>query len=360
MRSRHPVRGWLIAAALVLIGGGALVALARPIAHATVSMLLERAGIPVRTFKVKALRPREAEFGTIELGLPDGPAAASARATWTVRSLVKGHLERLIIRQPRIEITATGETIEIKGLPGFGARESGGAIPIARIDVLDGTLKALTPFGTVVANLDATIIAAAKGGARLERLRARHAAVTLAGGIASLTDALYQDGQPFDAVIQIDGVDLAALLKLLDVEGLTGSGDLDGQVPIHIDGSGVRIDDGRIHATGPGTLRYSGQGLPGSVQAGDKSVTDSIRLVREALADFHYTSLTLALARAPGGEGTLTAKLEGANPAVLDGHPFAINIRFDANFDKLAAILFEGYTAVGRLLRPGSAARSSR
>ena len=43
--------------------------------------------------------------------------------------------------------------------------------------------------------------------------------------------------------------------------------------------------------------------------------------------------------------------LQGANPQVLDNHPFVFNIRLDANFDKLAAILFEGYAAADDLIR---------
>jgi hypothetical protein len=61
--------------------------------------------------------------------------------------------------------------------------------------------------------------------------------------------------------------------------------------------------------------------------------------------------LTLTLDRAASGDGNLLVGLKGNNPAVLDGHPFDINIRLDANFDRLAAIFLSGYAAADDLLR---------
>src|SRR5439155_816679 len=59
----------------------------------------------------------------------------------------------------------------------------------------------------------------------------------------------------------------------------------------------------------------------------------------------------LALDRSPGGDGSLLVGLKGNNPAVLDGHPFDINTRLDANFDRLAAIFLSGYAAAEGMLR---------
>ena len=41
----------------------------------------------------------------------------------------------------------------------------------------------------------------------------------------------------------------------------------------------------------------------------------------------------------------------GANPAVLNGRPFVLNIRLDADFDRLATIFLAGFDAAGRLAR---------
>ena len=177
------------------------------------------------------------------------------------------------------------------------------------------------------------------------------AALAFAGGSLSVANVAYRQGRPLDAALEVRGVDLGALLKLLDADGLSGSGALDGRIPIHMDPSGVRIAGGTVTASGPGVLRYAGGTLPAEAAGPDPSTGDRLKLVRDALADFHYKSLALTLERAASGEGTLMAKLEGANPAVLDGHPFAINVRFETNFDKLATTLLEGYAAAARLVR---------
>ena len=84
---------------------------------------------------------------------------------------------------------------------------------------------------------------------------------------------------------------------------------------------------------------------------GYKQAKRALSMTREALADFHYSGLTLALDRSPSGDGSLLVGLKGNNPAVLDGHPFDINIRLDANFDRLATIFLSGYAAAEGLLR---------
>ena len=43
--------------------------------------------------------------------------------------------------------------------------------------------------------------------------------------------------------------------------------------------------------------------------------------------------------------------LTGANPAVLDGRKFILNIRLDADFDRLLTIFLAGIDAAGRLTR---------
>src|SRR6266851_3379756 len=114
--------------------------------------------------------------------------------------------------------------------------------------------------------------------------------------------------------------------------------------------AGVTIAGGRLGATGPGVVRYTGAGLPEAITGAQGKAGDALTLTRQALADFHYSGLTLALDRSPSGDGSLLVGLKGNNPGVLDGHPFEINIRLDANFDRLATIFLSGYAAAEGLL----------
>ncbi len=180
-----------------------------------------------------------------------------------------------------------------------------------------------------------------------ERLLIDSAMLGIAGGDLELANVELKQDAPLSTTVGVKGVDLSQILTLIGVDGLTGTGTLDGQVPIRIATDGVSIPGGKLAARGPGTLAYGGGALPDV--AGTSG--DSVRLLRQALGDFRYDSLVLTLDHKPVGGDSLLIALRGHNPAVLNSHPFAINVRLDANFQRLATVLFEGYEAFGEMLR---------
>lgn len=234
---------------------------------------------------------------------------------------------------------------------------------IARISDLNATLRldSVIPPRTpgaqhITATLQITGLPPAPLDLRLglpgdNRLIVNAATLGLAGGTIGVNDLALALGQPITTALEFKSVDLGAMLALAGIDGLSGSGTIEGQVPVRMDDAGVTIMSGRLAATGPGIVRYTGAALPDGVSGERDDATDAVRLLRQALADFRYTDLTLTLDRSASGEGELLVNLKGANPAVLDNHPFAINIRLDANFDRLAAVLLNGYAAADNLLR---------
>jgi Dicarboxylate transport len=184
-----------------------------------------------------------------------------------------------------------------------------------------------------------------------DRLLVDRATLGFAGGKLALAGVSFAPNTPLDTALKVQDVDLGAVLALLGIDGLSGSGTLSGNIPLHLDASGMAIAEGRLAAAGPGILRYVGAGLPTDLGAGQARAAETVKLLRDALADFHYTSLMLTLDRAANGHGSLLANIKGANPAVLDGRLFALNIRFEADFDRLAALLLGGYSAGQDLLR---------
>ncbi len=177
------------------------------------------------------------------------------------------------------------------------------------------------------------------------------AALGFADGKLLLSDVSFAPAAPLDTALKVQDVDLGALLSLLNINGLSGSGKLSGNIPLHIDPSGMAIVEGQLAAAGPGALSYVGASLPADLGLGQGSAAGTVNLVRNALTDFHYTSLTLLLYRAVDGRGSLLARIQGANPAVLDGRVFVLNIRFESDFDRLAALLIGSYAAGEELLR---------
>jgi hypothetical protein len=250
---------------------------------------------------------------------------------------------------------ATGLTLTLDGV-GF---ESG----VAAVEALDGTVSfdSLMPLRASRAqHLTATLRIASLPAGPLDlrfrlpgddRLLIDTATLGLAGGMLSLAALSLQRDQPLDTALDIRSVDVGAALTLIGIDGLSGTGALDGRIPVRIDPAGVTISGGLLNATGPGTVRYSGAGLPAALTEAQGKAGDALTLTRQALADFRYTALRLTLDRSASGDGTLLIGLKGSNPAVLDNRPFDINIRLEANFDRLAALFLSGYTAADGLLR---------
>lgn len=151
----------------------------------------------------------------------------------------------------------------------------------------------------------------------------------------------------FETMVGFKQVDLTEFFKLLSVDGLGGSGKLDGQIPLQFTQRKIIVHDGTLTATGPGILRLRTDALP-------KQITDagqSLDLVLKALADFHYDKLTVELTGNVAGDGTIMLKIQGNNPAVLEGRPFNLNIRLETNFDRLIDLALRSMQATQELLR---------
>ena len=74
-------------------------------------------------------------------------------------------------------------------------------------------------------------------------------------------------------------------------------------------------------------------------------------LALQALADFHYDILSMDLVENASGEGEIALRLQGRNPALLDGRAFNLNIRLEINFDRLIDLAMRSMAAARELLR---------
>ena len=115
--------------------------------------------------------------------------------------------------------------------------------------------------------------------------------------------------------LEVRHLDLAQLLALLKVEGLSGSGQLNGRLPLTWQAGSVEIDNGLLESTGAGTLKY----------APTIALPDNPGLL--ALRDFRYDQLRTHLQYAAGGAYRAQIRLEGHNPDFYNGYP----IRFSLN-----------------------------
>jgi hypothetical protein len=160
------------------------------------------------------------------------------------------------------------------------------------------------------------------------------------GGSLTIDDAaLPLDGRIVDLPVAVAGLDVTQMLELLGVEGLEGSGALSGRLPLRLSAATAEIRDGKLSADGPGVLKLDAQAAADFLAAQGESVDLAIR----ALEDFHYTELTIDVAREAAGAAQLKLSMLGQNPAVLEGHPFRFNINLKSNVDELVAALLQGY-----------------
>jgi hypothetical protein len=201
----------------------------------------------------------------------------------------------------------------------------------------------ITAPGLPPAKLSLTGQLAAKPAVKLDRI-----AVDIAGGEISATTFTLDPASPNIATtLKVDHVDLGEITKLIGLSGLNGSGQLDGQIPFTYKAGKIAIKAGKLAARGPGTLSYKPEKLPDQIaQAGE-----SVQLAMQALSDFRYDKLSLELDKSETGEGTVMLRLEGSNPAVLQGQVFNFNIRIDSNFDRLADIALLSLKSAEELLR---------
>ncbi len=172
--------------------------------------------------------------------------------------------------------------------------------------------------------------------------------VGFAGG-RMRTRGLVKTGDELDAdgMIYVQSVDLAQVFQLIGLDGLEGTGRITGKVPVRLLGENLTIGKGTLNAEGPGKLKYTGTALQQQLSNRE----DTVGTVAQVLSDFRYKKLSMELTKEASGTGAIMLRMDGANPAVYDGYPFAFNIRIESDFHKLGRIALGGVEAVTDIIR---------
>lgn len=200
---------------------------------------------------------------------------------------------------------------------------------------LDGL--GLEVSGVPIENLSARVALA--GDASQPVVRLSDARVTLAGGEFAIDDvALRPLSDTNRLVVQARAVDISRLLVALDVKGVSGEGQFAGRIPLTLSGNAVAIEGGKFTAQGAGILRVASQDAAAALAQGG----DDANLLLQALADFRYDRLSLSIDKPLSGESRLALNTYGHNPAVLDGHPFQINVTVTTDLDKILGFVTTG------------------
>ncbi len=187
------------------------------------------------------------------------------------------------------------------------------------------------------------------------RILVEQASFATVGSRITLRDTLIDPlSERLDTQILVDQLDVGVLFEVLAVDGLSGSGELAGTIPVKRDGERVIIEDARLTAGGPGVLRFRSDAAARALAGGGEHVD----LVIKALQDFHYQTLTLTGNLDRDGEARLRLEILGNNPNVLDGYPFQLNINLTGHPAPILEALNLGRTLFEQIL--GRARRLSR
>ncbi len=150
-----------------------------------------------------------------------------------------------------------------------------------------------------------------------------------------------------NVTLHIKNLDLKTLFDTLKVEGLTGSGQLTGSIPMTFTEGRVSIANGKLIANAPGILNLESETLS-KILGGRASDVD---LLLEALTAFHYRELTLKLDNSVQNDLVFILSILGNNPAVHSGRPFRLNIRIESNIGQLLEALTTTYGLSNRALQ---------
>ncbi len=155
-------------------------------------------------------------------------------------------------------------------------------------------------------------------------LRVERAEWSLAGGKLILSGSFPLEGDERVLVLQAEGLSVEQILAALDFEGLSGTGSLDGVIPVHQRGREMLVAAGELRAGEPGVIRFTG-GAGAIAQRQPQLAT-----VVGALEDLHYEELTLTLSGDVADRMAVRVHVRGRNPNFQKGRPVVLNVNVDA------------------------------
>jgi hypothetical protein len=168
------------------------------------------------------------------------------------------------------------------------------------------------------------------------QLTVQQAQAVLMGGTARLTPNQWDLSQgSLLFPLEFRGLKLDRLLTLYPVEGLAGTGMLDGQLPLRIGAGGIQIEQGQLAARSPGgRLQFDSERIRALAHS-----NPSMQLVTQALEDFNFTTLHSQVNYDQQGRLSLAMRLEGQSPSIEQGRPIHFNINLQEDIPSLLASL---------------------
>ncbi|HSN52700.1 MAG TPA: YdbH domain-containing protein, partial [Woeseiaceae bacterium] len=145
--------------------------------------------------------------------------------------------------------------------------------------------------------------------------------------------------------LRASGIQLPLMAALADLEAVTISGSVSGQIPVTIRGNKVIIDGGHLENDPPGgVIRYGGAAAGNVVDDGSQ-----LGVVTRTLRNFEFDSLSSAVEYAENGDLVLQMRLEGINPDFDPTQPVILNLNVQNNVPQMLRSL-QATRSIGEVL----------
>lgn len=175
-----------------------------------------------------------------------------------------------------------------------------------------------------------------KGG----RLVIERGSTRMAGGHIAVGEFVYDPKatRPHRFSLEVSELDVGRLIELIDIDGLSATGKLSGNVPLSLRSDHVAIDDARLISVESGSVRYRPKEPPAFFDT-----DDSTRLVLKAFDNFEYDKMTMTLNGTLGGELAAGMHITGSNPGLYGGYPIEFNLNLSGKLDRIIDEALVGY-----------------
>jgi len=142
--------------------------------------------------------------------------------------------------------------------------------------------------------------------------------------------------------MQLAGIDLAQVARLIDTPGLSLEGKVDATLPLSYSAGAVTVSDGRVRNQGAGAIRYR---PPDSAAVAGKEIA----MAQRALSNLSLESLDATLQYDAEGKLSLLTEVRGRNPDLDAKRPVHLNLTLETNLRTLLQSMRSG-DAVGAWL----------
>ncbi|QOJ20996.1 MAG: YdbH domain-containing protein [Gammaproteobacteria bacterium] len=292
--------------------------------------------IPIR-FAPDSLQPGTLSPILAQLDAVSGQVSANSQFKWSNKGIQNSQaafeLRNLSFARENVKLTDLNVSLNLSDLlsPRTPPRQT---ISIQRIDA-----------GVPLENL---LVSYHIEGTTPPRIAIEQAQFSMLQGTVSVAPTIIDPAMArSDTLIRISNIDLESFFNLIKVDGLTGSGHLDGQIPLTLKENQVTITQGHLAARAPGVLRFQSEKASQLLASTGKEMN----LLLQAAQDFHYTELSMDLDKAVTHDLVAKLSLLGNNPAVKEGRAFRLNIKLETDIDKILQTINQGYNLSHEILR---------